>query len=104
MNTTPLTPTQPDSQPRRPGALQRVLQTVLRVGAGVVAFVLMLAALILGLALAAGVIVWALLRGRRPAPDVLRSTYRRTWRPRATHEAGQVVDVEVREVSEAERH
>ena len=76
---------------RTVSALQRI---VLLIGATVV----MAGALLLGLVLASGVVLWALLRGRRPAAANLR------WgrMPRAGGFGGpmdgDVVDVQVREV------
>lgn len=81
--------------------LQRMLNLLLRMGAGLVAFVLMLAALLLGLVLALGVITWAVLRGRRPAMGLFRSSYRRARNGASAGDPSQVVDVEAREVMEA---
>ena len=61
-----LSPSPAASWPRR--LLASVLRTVLLVGG----MLLMLGALLLGLVLASGVVLWALLRGRRPAPVNLR--------------------------------
>jgi len=71
-----------------------LLRIVLLVGATL----LMIGALLLGLVLATGVVLWALLRGRRPGPVNLR------WgrMPRAgafyRQSDADVVDVQVREV------
>jgi hypothetical protein len=94
-----------------PGGL---LGTVLRMLLGVLAFVLMLGALLVGAVLALGVVAWALLRGRRPGARVFSTSFQRMRRPAAGREdpsvrpawggqnrpAGQgaVIDIEVREV------
>lgn len=82
------------------GGLQRAVQLILRLGAALVAFALMLGALMLGLVLALVVIIWAVVRGRKPVVGVFRSTYRRARQGTAGPSAGQVVDVEAREVPE----
>jgi hypothetical protein len=77
-----------------------ILRTVLRLALLVFGALLMLAALAAGLLLASGAVLWALVRGRKPARDAFRARFeqaRRTARPR-----GEVIDVEVREVSEIE--
>ena len=74
--------------------LSAVLRAVLVAGG----MLLMFGLLLLGVVLAGGVVMWALLRGRRPGPVNLR------WRtmPRARgfgpRPDGEVVDVQVREV------
>ena len=60
-------------------------------------FVLMLGTLLLGLLLVAMLVAWGLLRGRRPAAGVFKSTFERA-RQRSAAPRGQVIDVEVREV------
>ena len=97
----------------RPGLLSgfwTLLGGLLRLAAGVLAFVLMLGALLVGAALALGLVAWALLRGRRPQAQVFGSAFQRMRRgPRPTRghgsdpwrsaaPAGAVVDVEAREV------
>lgn len=66
-------------------------------------FVLMVGALLLGLLVAAGALLWALLRGRRPAPvrfEWKRGTAR-AWRPGSGRPpSDEVVDIEAREVIE----
>ena len=54
----------------------------------------------LGMLLALGVIAWAVVRGRKPAVGVFRSSYRRARHGAAAGDPAQVVDVEVREVPE----
>lgn len=77
---------------------QRVLSAVLRVVFVIGGMLLMLGALLLGLMLATGIVLWALLRGRRPGPVNLRwGTMPRpgfgTRHPRAA--TGEVVDATV---------
>ncbi len=92
-------------------ALGGLLGTLLRLAAGVLAFVLMLGALLVGAALALGLVVWALLRGRRPQAQVFNTSFQRMRRQRATGQAGApspghaqaarpgaVIDIEAREV------
>jgi hypothetical protein len=77
---------------------QRLLSAGLRFALIVGGMILMLGALLLGLVLASGVVLWALLRGRRPGPVNLRWGYMprpRGFGPRAY---GEVVDVQAREV------
>ncbi len=91
----------PASLPQRLAAA--VLRTVFVVGG----MLLMLGALLLGLLLATGVVLWALLRGRRPGPVNLR--WRTMARPAGfgvwSGPAGrsEVVDVDARVVAEADR-
>jgi uncharacterized iron-regulated membrane protein len=73
-----------------------ILRTALRLALLVLGALLMVAALAAGLLLASGAVLWALVRGRRPARDTFRARFeqaRRTARPR-----GEVIDVEVREI------
>lgn len=79
-------------------ALTRVATAVLRAGLALFAMLLMIGALVLGIAVAAGVVVWALLRGRRPGPVNLRWGTGRMPRPGAHRPAGEVVDVASREI------
>lgn len=69
----------------------------------IVGFVLMVGALLLGLLIAAGALIWALLRGRRPAPvrfEWKRATAR-AWRPASGRPpSDEVVDIEVREITD----
>ena len=88
-----------------PNALQRMLSALWRFALVVGGMLLMLAALMLALVLASGVLLWALLRGRRPEPVNLRwnTVPRRSgFGRRASGEVVEVVDVQVREVREAQ--
>ena len=78
-------------------ASRGLLRSLLRLGFVCAGFVLMLGALLAGLLLVSSLVVWSLLRGRRPAAGVLRSAFERSRR-RAAEAPGQVIDVEVREV------
>lgn len=101
VNMNPLTTTNPrDEPPARPGRLQRVLHTLLAVGIALIGFTVMLAALVMGTVLALGLVVWALIRGRKPAAGVFRSTYQRARERQSNMRRAEVVDVEVREVVE----
>jgi len=81
-----------------PSLLQRVLGPIVRFVLVIGGMLLMAGALLLGMVVATGVVIWALLRGRRPVPVNLR------WgtmpRPRGFGRAatGEVVDVQAREV------
>jgi hypothetical protein len=78
---------------------------LLRAALALFGLVLMLAALLMGAMLALGLTVWALLRGRRPPPA------RFAWRGfpppggrgSARPAAGEVVDIEAREVPSVDR-
>lgn len=77
---------------------QRLLSALLRFALIIGGTILMIGALLLGLVLASGVVLWALLRGRRPGPVNLRwggMPRPRGFGPRTT---GEVVDVQAREV------
>jgi hypothetical protein len=82
-----------------PSLWQRTVSALLRIVLLISATVLMIGAMLLGLVLASGVVLWALLRGRRPGPVNLR------WgrMPRdggfGRPMDGEVVDVQAREVS-----
>ena len=87
--------------------INRLLSAALRVVLWLLAFGLAMGLLSLALLLLLGGTLWALLRGRRPAPSVVMGRFRhfarqRVWpgRPGAGPSASQneVVDVEVREV------
>lgn len=78
-------------------AVRGLLRGLLRLGFVCLGFVLMLGALFAGLLLVSLLVLWSLLRGRRPAAGVFRSTFERSRR-RAAAAPGQVIDVEVREV------
>ena len=81
-----------------PSLLQRMLASIVRFVLVLGGMLLMAGALLLGMVVATGVVIWALLRGRRPGPVNLR------WgtmpRPRGfgPPAGGEVVDVQVREV------
>lgn len=65
--------------------------------------VLMIGALMLGLVVAAGALLWSLLRGRRPAPVRFewRRATARAWRPASGRPpSDEVVDIEVREIAD----
>lgn len=85
-------------QPVSPGPLQRALSTLLRLALVLGGMLLMLGALLVALAIAAGVVLWALLRGRRPEPANLRWSTMPRPPGFGRHPAGEVVDVQVREV------
>ncbi len=85
----------------------RVLSTALRLVLWLLAMGLALGLLAVALLLLLGGVLWALVRGRRPAPSVMVGRFRhfasqRVWpgRPGADPRAAstEVVDVEVREV------
>ena len=70
----------------------------------IVGFVLMVGAVLLGLAVAVGALLWSLLRGKRPAPVRFewRQATARAWRPASGRPpSDEVVDVEVREIPDA---
>jgi uncharacterized protein YraI len=81
-----------------PSLMQRLWASVLRIVFVLGAMPLMLGALVLGIVAASGVMLWALLRGRRPGPVNLR------WGPMPRPPGfrrtppGEVVDVQAREV------
>ena len=54
------------------GPLQGIAATVLRIALGLAGFVLALGALFIGLVLSAGLIVWALIRHRKPVAQLFR--------------------------------
>lgn len=84
-----------------PSLLQRMLGALVGFVVVVGGTLLMLAALLFGLLLAGGVVLWSLLRGRRPAPMNLHwGTMPRPPRfgRRTGEPAGEVVDVQAREV------
>lgn len=83
------------------GALQLALAALLRVLLFAAAFIFMLAALLAGAVLALGVVVWALLRGRRPAPGILHAYYQRARRRQRPGDERVVVDVQAVEVPAA---
>ena len=77
-------------------ALKGLLRTLLKLLLLAVGAVLGLLALAFGLLLTAGLVVWALVRGRKPV-QVQAFRWRGMPRPGATP-SGEVVDVEAREV------
>lgn len=93
------------------GKLQRGLQLFILLLMGLFALGLMLAALATGVVLTLGVVAWSLLRGRKPSLDTFHTVYRRARNTRAAGPwrredgtragAGEVVDIEAREVTEA---
>lgn len=81
-----------------PSLPQRMLWALLRFVLVIGGMILMLGALLLGLVLASGVVLWALLRGRRPGPVNLRWASMPRPRGFGTRATGEVVDVQAREV------
>jgi hypothetical protein len=85
-----------------PSLLQRVLGPILRFVLVIGGMLLMAGALLLGMVVATGVVIWALLRGRRPGPVNLRwgtmPRPRGFGRPGTSETVGEVVDVQAREV------
>jgi hypothetical protein len=79
-----------------------LLRGLIRLALAVSAFMLLMAALFLGLLLALGLVAWALLRGRRPARGVFKGSFQRA-RARTARPQGEVIDVEVREVPDSGR-
>ena len=90
------------SAPTLLGSLSRLLRTLLKLALGLVGFVLLLGALLVGLTLALGIVIWARLRGRKAAPGVFQAAFQQARR-RSPTPAGEVVDVEAREVPEVSR-
>lgn len=85
-----------------PTILSRVIGLVFRVAALVIGVLITVGLLLLGVLLMAALVVWALLRGKRPQIRSFRVDPRRPFggfTRRAP--AGEVVDVEVREVRAA---
>jgi hypothetical protein len=89
-----------------PSLWQRLLSSLLGVLALVGATLMMVGALLLGLLLALGVMLWALLRGRRPGAVNLRwgtmPGRRGFGRPADPAPPGEVVDVQVRELRDTQ--
>lgn len=81
-----------------PGPLQRLLSGVLRVAVVIGGLLLMFGALLLALVLASGVLLWALLRGRRPEPVNLRWSTMPRPPGFGRRPPGEVVDVQAREL------
>lgn len=91
----------------RNGPLQGIAATVLRIALAVAGFMLALGALFIGLVLSAGLIVWALIRHRKPVAQLFRQRAFMTrggFRPARSDAQGttrgEIVDVTVREVPE----
>jgi hypothetical protein len=80
-----------------PGSLARLARMLLKLALGLMGFALLLGALLLGLVLALGIVMWARLRGRKVAPGVFRAAFLKARR-RPSAYTGEVVDVQVREV------
>jgi hypothetical protein len=83
-----------------PSLWQRAVSAVIRTILLVSATLLVLGALLVGLLLASGVVLWALLRGRRPGPVNIRWGRMPGARGFGRPPAGEVVDVQAREVSD----
>lgn len=97
--------------------LQRGFQLVLVVLMALFALGLMLAAVVTGVVLTLGLVAWSLVRGRKPSLDAFQTVYRRARNTRAAGpwqrdagggagagagtSAGEVVDIEVREIRDA---
>ena len=79
------------------GGLAKLTRALLKIVLGFLGLVVLLGALMLGLMLALGIVIWARLRGRTVAPGVFTAAFAKAWR-RPMPAAGDVVDVEVREV------
>ena len=76
---------------------------------------LMLAAVVTGVVLTLGLVAWSLVRGRKPSLEAFQTVYRRARNTRAAGpwqrdagggagagtSAGEVVDIEVREIRDA---
>jgi hypothetical protein len=83
-----------------PSLWQRGWSALLRSVLLVSATLLMIGALLLGLVVACGVVLWALLRGRRPEPINLRWGRMPGARGFGRPPSGEVVDVQAREVQD----
>jgi len=83
-----------------PSVLRRVGSALLRLALLLAGLVFMLAALVAASILAVGLLAWALLRGRRPAPGVFQAYYQRARRRQRPGSEPLVVDVEAVEVVE----
>lgn len=90
----------PLSAPPGASPLTRAGLAVLRVLLAVFGLLLMLGAVVVGIFAAAGLVVWTLVRGRRPGPVNLR--WRTAGMPGTARRQppGEVVDIEAREVAE----
>ena len=91
-----------NQSPHPPSAMGRALGSLARAAIVLFGMLLTLGALMLGMALAAGVLLWALLRGRRPGSVSMRwRNTAMTPRPRSAP-SGEVVDAQVREIVEVD--
>jgi hypothetical protein len=81
-----------------PSTFARVTTGLLRAVLALFAVFLVIGALLLGITVAAGVVVWALLRGRRPGPVNLRWGTASMPRNVARRQTGDVVDIAAREI------
>jgi hypothetical protein len=78
--------------------LGRAGMALLRTALAIGAMLLMLGAMLLGLVLASGLLLWALVRGRRPPAMNMRWGQAAVRRGFQRPPAGEVVDVQAREV------
>lgn len=84
--------------------ISALISFVLRVVLAVATVVLVLSLLAVALATTLGLLLWSLIRGRRPRVDLSGFARARQFRagtgfaPRAARACGEIVDVEVREV------
>lgn len=79
-------------------ALRRVASAALKLVLLLAGLVFMLTALVAASVLATGLLAWALLRGRRPAPGVFQAYYQRARKRQRPGSEPLVVDVEAVEV------
>ncbi len=91
------------------GGITAVASTALRIALALAGFVLALGALLVGLVLSAGVVVWALSRGRRPLVQVfgerrhgMRGGFPSGSSARGGVSRGEVIEGVVREVPNQE--
>jgi hypothetical protein len=96
----------PDPHPDTPRAslaerLKALPGALLRLSLGVLGIFLMLGTLLLGKLLALGLLVWALIRGRRLPPGTFSAAFQRQRGFRREQKApGAVIDVEARVVAD----
>jgi membrane protease YdiL (CAAX protease family) len=81
-----------------PALWQRTVSAIMGTALLLGALLLVLAALAVGLLLACGFVLWALLRGRRPRLSNVRWSHVRGSRGFARPAAPEVIDVQAREV------
>ena len=84
--------------PANPSLWQRTVAALLGTVLALGALVFMICALLIGLVLASGIVLWALLRGRRPGPVNLRWGRMPRGGGFGRPTDGEVVDVQAREV------